>query len=141
MKKSISNNSGALNSSNDRDDGLTPSQERAVTAMLTARSIAAAARAADVGESSLRRWLRQDENFQTKLRGLREEALSQGALKLQNGVPEAVETLYRLIGRDKGIEPGRASLVRTALEFAYRSSVYNDVMERLKIVEKQAAEK
>ena len=109
--------------------------------MLTARSIAAAARAAEVGESSLRRWLRQDENFQTKLRGLREEALSQGALKLQNGVPEAVETLYRLIARDKGVEPGRASLVRTALEFAYRSSVYNDVMERLKIVEKQAAEK
>ena len=141
MKKSISNNSAALNSSNDRDDGLTPSQERAVTAMLTARSIAAAARAAEVGESSLRRWLRQDENFQTKLRGLREEALSQGALKLQSGVPEAVETLYRLIGRDKGVEPGRASLVRTALEFAYRSSVYNDVMERLKIVEKQAPEK
>ena len=141
MEKSISNNSAALNSSNDRDDGLTPSQERAVTAMLTARSIAAAARAAEVGESSLRRWLRQDENFQTKLRGLREEALSQGALKLQNGVPEAVETLYRLIARDKGVEPGRASLVRTALEFAYRSSVYNDVMERLKIVEKQAAEK
>ena len=141
MEKSISNNSAALNSSNDRDDGLTPSQERAVTAMLTARSIAAAARAAEVGESSLRRWLRQDENFQAKLRGLREEALSQGALKLQNGVPEAVETLYRLIARDKGVEPGRASLVRTALEFAYRSSVYNDVMERLKIVEKQAAEK
>ncbi len=141
MKKSISNNSAALNSSNDRNDGLTPSQERAVTAMLTARSIAAAARAAQVGESSLRRWLRQDENFQTKLRGLREEALSQGALKLQNGVPEAVETLYRLIARDKGVEPGRASLVRTALEFAYRSSVYNDVMERLKIVEKQAAKK
>ena len=141
MEKSISNNSAALNSSNDRDDGLTPSQERAVTAMLTARSIAAAARAAEVGESSLRRWLRQGENFQTKLRGLREEALSQGALKLQNGVPEAVETLYRLIARDKGVEPGRASLVRTALEFAYRSSVYNDVMERLKIVEKQAAEK
>ena len=141
MEKSISNNSAALNSSNDRNDGLTPSQERAVTAMLTARSIAAAAREAEVGESSLRRWLRQDENFQTKLRGLREEALSQGALKLQNGVPEAVETLYRLIARDKGVEPGRASLVRTALEFAYRSSVYNDVMERLKIVEKQAAEK
>ena len=141
MEKSISNNSAALNSSNDRNDGLTPSQERAVTAMLTARSIAAAAREAEVGDSSLRRWLREDENFQTKLRGLREEALSQGALKLQNGVPEAVETLYRLIGRDKGVEPGRASLVRTALEFAYRSSVYNDVIERLKIVEKKAAEK
>ena len=38
MEKSISDNSAALNSSNDRNDGLTPSQERAVTAMLTARS-------------------------------------------------------------------------------------------------------
>ena len=55
MGKLISNNSAAPNSSNDRNDGLTPSQERAVTAMLAARSIAAAAREAEVGESSLRR--------------------------------------------------------------------------------------
>ena len=65
-------------SSNVRNDGLTPFQERAVSALLTARSIAAAARQAKVGESSIRRWLHEDENFQLKLRRLRDESLARG---------------------------------------------------------------
>ena len=135
------NGSTVLNQSNDRNDGLTPSQERAIQAMLASRSIAAAARQADVGESSLRRWLRQDDNFQNKLRRIREEALSHAALQLQQGVSSAVGTLYDLIQRDKRIEPGRASLIRAAVDFGFRSSVYNDVIERLQTVEKnQAAE-
>ena len=123
-------------SSNDRNDGLTPSQERAIKALLTSRSIVAAARQAKVGESSLRRWLREDDNFQDKLRRLREQALSHAALQLQEGVSKAVGILYDLIERDKRIEPGRASLIRTALDFGFRSSVYDDVIERLKTVEK-----
>ena len=126
----------AINSSNDRNDGLTPSQERAIEALLASRSIAAAARKADVGESSLRRWLREDDNFQNKLRRIREEALSHAALQLQQGVPVAVGILYGLIQRDKRIEPGRASLIRAAVDFGFRSSVYSDVIERLKTVEK-----
>ncbi len=51
------------NRSNVRHDGLTPGQERAILAMLTGRSIAAAARQADVGQSTLRRWIREDDNF------------------------------------------------------------------------------
>ena len=39
-------------------DAVTPSQKRALAALLEARSIAAAAR---VGDSTLRRWLREDE--------------------------------------------------------------------------------
>ena len=140
MKNSSSTTSTAINSSNAsnenvRNDGLTPSQERAIETLLTARSVAAAARDADVGESTLRRWLREDKNFQRKLRGLREEALSHGALQLQNGVSKAVGKLYDLIDSNKGIEPGRASLVRTALEYAYRSNVYSDVLERMKTLE------
>ena len=125
-----------INQSNDRNDGLTPSQERAIQALLESRSIAAAARQAEVGENSLRRWLREDDNFQNKLRRLREGALSHAALKLQKGVPVAVGILYDLIERDKRIEPGRASLIRAAVDFGYRSSVYSDVIERLKTVEK-----
>ena len=125
----------AINSSNDRNDGLTPSQERAIEALLASRSIAAAARKADAGESSLRRWLREDDNFQNKLRRIREEALSHAALQLQQGVSSAVGILYDLIQRDKRIEPGRASLIRAAVDFGFRSSVYSDVIERLKTVE------
>ena len=138
------------NSSNDRNDGSTaeqlngstvptPSQERAIEALLASRSIAAAARQATVGESSLRRWLREDDNFQDKLRRLREQSLSHAALQLQEGVSKAVGILYDLIERDKRIEPGRASLIRTAVDFGFRSSVYSDVIERMKTLEKNQA--
>ena len=43
--------------SNVRNDGLTAGQERAIRTMLTARSIAAAARQADAGQSTLRHWI------------------------------------------------------------------------------------
>ncbi len=135
------NGSTVLNQSNDRNDGLTPSQERAIKALLKSRSIAAAARQAKVGESSLRRWLREDDNFQDKLRRLREQSLSHAALQLQEGVSKAVGILYDLMEREKRVEPGRASLIRTALDYGFRSSIYSDVIERVKTLEnKKTAE-
>ena len=122
--------------SNVRRDGLTPGQERAIQAMLTARSIAAAARQADVGQSTLRRWLREDDNFQEKLRQLREEALSHAALMLQQGAATAVCIMYDLIQSGKPIDPGRVSLIRTAIEFAFRAAIYCDIIERVKAIEK-----
>ena len=87
-----------------RNDGLTPGQERAIRAMLTARSIAAAARQADVGQSTLRRWIREDDNFQNKLRQFREQALSHAALMLQQGAAQAVAIMYELIQSGRPIE-------------------------------------
>ena len=52
---------------------------------------------------------------------------------------KAVGILYDLIERDKRIEPGRASLIRTAVDFGFRSSVYSDVIERMKTLEKNQA--
>ena len=116
--------------SNVRRDGLTPSQERAIQAMLIARSIAAAARQADVGQSTLRRWLREDDNFQNKLRQFREQALSHAALMLQQGAAQAVCIMYELIQHEGRIDPGRVSLIRTAIKFAFRAAVYCDIIER-----------
>ena len=117
-------------------DGLTPGQERAIRAMLTARSIAAAARQADVGQSTLRRWIREDDNFQNKLRQYREQALSHAALMLQQGAARAVCIMYELIQSGRPIEPGRVLLIRTAIEYAFRSAVYCDIIERVKALEK-----
>ena len=127
---------GSAYTSNVRRDGLTPSQERAIRAMLTARSIAAAARQADVGQSTLRRWLREDDNFQKKLRQFREQALSHAALMLQQGAARAVAIMYELIQSGRPIEPGRVLLIRTAIEYAFRSAVYCDIIERVKALEK-----
>ena len=45
-------------------------------------------------------------------------------------------TVRGLIQRDERIEPGHASLIRAAVDFGFLSSVYSDVIERLKTVEK-----
>ena len=127
--------SSPLKSARTKRDGLTSSQVRAIAALLEARSIVEAARQARVGESSIRRWLRQDEQFQTKLRRLREAALSHASLRLQQGASAAVEKMLSLIDSKERIESGRASLVRTALDFAFRSGAYSDLAERLTALE------
>ena len=119
-------------------NGVTPSQQRAVVALVEARSIADAARTAGVGESSIRRWLREDERFQTKLRQLREEALSHASLRLQQGASRAVETMLNLIESKDRIEVGRAALVRAAIDLAFRSGAYSDLAERVAALEDDA---
>ena len=127
-------------SSNVRNDGLTPSQERAVSALLTARSIATAARQANVGERSIRRWLHEDENFQLKLRRLRDESLSHAAFQLQQGASEAAGVMRDVVKGDTSVDAPRASIIRAAVEFGFRSRVYDDVVERLKAVEAKQLE-
>ena len=117
-------------------DGLTPSQERAIGALLTARSVAAAARQANVGQSTLRRWLREDDNFQNQFRQYRQEALSHAALILQLGAADAVWIMRELIRTNAPVERTRVSLIRTAIEYAFRSAVYLDIIDRVKALEK-----
>ena len=119
-------------------NGVTPPQERALTALLEASSIAEAALQADVGESTLRRWLREDQNFQAKLRRLRDQTLSHASLRLQQGASDAVESMHKLLSSSDRIQPGRVSLVRTALDFAFRSGAYHDLADRLAALEKAA---
>ena len=122
--------------SNALRNGLTPGQERAIRAMLTARSVAAAARQADVGQSTLRRWLREDDNFQNELCQYREEALSHASLLLQQGCAMAVSIMYELIAADAPVPSGKVTLIRTAIEFAFRSAVYLDILDRVRALEK-----
>ena len=115
--------------------GLRLSQERAITALLQCGSVAAAARQAKVGQSTLRRWLREDEGFQAALRCLREQALAHASMRLQESASLAVDALYRLLASKERIEPGRASLIRTAIDFAFRSGAHSDLAERIAAIE------
>ena len=122
--------------SNVRNDGLTPGQERAIRTMLTARSVAAAARQANVGQSTLRRWLREDDNFQNKLRQLRDEALAHAALILQQTAAEAAFLIRHYVQSDEPLDWARVMILRTAIEYGFRSAVYLDIVDRVKALEK-----
>jgi hypothetical protein len=113
-------------------------KDRALAALLDSPTIVAAAQAAGVGESTLRRWLRDDEEFQDKLRQSRQQALRHVSLRLQQRASEAVEALFDNITSEKRVEPGRAAMLRTALDFAFRAGAYNDLAERLEALETAA---
>jgi len=64
-------------------EGLTPSQERAVIALIESPSICAAARQSDVSERTLRRWLSENDQFKRSLRRAREQFVALATARLQ----------------------------------------------------------
>ena len=123
-----------------KQPSLTQGQQLALPALLTCPTIKAAARQCGVHERTIRRWLHDDEHFQKTLRQLRNEALGQASTHLQQGAIRAVGAMYELIDSDGLIETGRANLIRTALDFAFRSGAYGDLADRIADLEKVAPE-
>jgi len=117
-------------------NGLPTRQDRALMALLESPSIAAAARQAEVGESTLRQWLRKDEDFQAMLRLIRHETLSHVTTRLQQEAEKALDKASKMLAANKRIEPGRASLIRTLLDFAYRSNAHSDIAGVVRSLEK-----
>ena len=120
-----------------RSDGgcLSTRKVRALVALLDSSSAAAAARKANVGERSIRRWIKEDASFRLKLRELRTELLTGTANKLQHDAFGAAEALKDLIQGKEKIEPGRAALIRTALDYAFKAGGYVDLVERVAALE------
>ena len=114
---------------------LTIRQDKAVAALLTCRTIAEAAKLAEVGERSIYRWLKQD-TFQSHLRRARRQALSQALGRLQQVAHRAVDTLDTILDDKKATTAGRVSAVRAALRYACHGIEIDDFEERLTAVER-----
>src|SRR4051812_23246340 len=93
------------------DDGLTPRQHAALSALLTSKTIGAAARQAKVGEATLRRWLTSDLAFQRAYRAARRAVMDTVITRIQQVAGKAVEALERNLA--KGGRP--ADQIRAAL--------------------------
>lgn len=77
--------------------GLKPSQVRALAALFDSPSIVAAARKAEVGERTLRRWISENERFKTALRQAGSETLAQAWLRIRQNAASAVDAIHGLI--------------------------------------------
>ena len=119
--------------SHDSED-LTIRQEKAIAALLSCRTVAEAAKLAQVGERSIYRWLKQD-TFQSHLRRARRQALSQALGRLQQVADRAVDTLDTILDDKKATTASRVSAVRAALRYACHGIEIDDFEERLAAVE------
>jgi hypothetical protein len=114
---------------------LKPNQQRALLALLETPSVAAAARESGIGERTIHRWLHEDPDFRDELREKRRQRLEHAATRLQSTASQAVQAIVDLIASKDHIETGRAALVRTALDFAFRAGAYTDLADRLDALE------
>ncbi len=125
----------ATTSANGRPAKLKLSQERALVALVECRSIAAAARQAQVGDRTLRRWLHEDVQFQTRLRQLSQDSLAHATFRLHRGASVAVHMTFALIESPDRVKRARVTRVPTARDFAFRSGHYSGLTGRIAALE------
>ena len=94
---------------------LTGRQERALWALLSEPSIAAAAQAAGIGERTLHRWL-DDPGFQDAYYDARRQAVGQAVARLQRAACTAVDTLEAVMADLTAPAAARVSAAKVVLE-------------------------
>ena len=118
--------------------GISRKQDTAIGALLSRPTISAAAESVGVGESTLRRWLK-DGDFLTAYRAVRMEAVSQAMGHLQGACSVAVLALTD-VAQDVNCPAGaRVSAARTVLELALKGVELEDLAVRVEELELQVA--
>ena len=105
-------------------------EEAAISALLTESGIAAAAKKAGVAESTLRRWL-QDNDFAKRCRLARRQVLEQATALLQSAAMDAVKALRAIVSSEDSPPSTRVAAARTILDMAYRAVEVDELSERL----------
>jgi hypothetical protein len=114
-----------------KDDAI---RERAVLALLSEKSIGAAAKRCGLGEKTLRRWMTEDKEFQAELAAAR-TAMFQAAMgRIQALTVRAVETLEDLLDAKK--HPSvRLGAARTVAELGLHQHDSETILRKLEELE------
>ena len=115
---------------------LTRRQERALGALLVARTVEEAARAVRVGRRTLERWL-ADPAFKAALAEARRQALQTATARLAGITGKAVDALSALL--DGGADPQtRCRAALGVLHMAVKSAELDDLLARVEELERRA---
>ena len=114
---------------------LTRKQEEAITALLTAPSLEAAAHAIGVGAKTLYRW-RQLDDFNDAYRAARRQFVQQATSRLATSCAEAVDIL-NIIMRDAAIPPAnRIAAAKATIDITRRLVEQEDLTTRVARLDK-----
>src|SRR5690606_1678536 len=120
------------------EDGLTLGQEKAIVALMAEPSIARAAKACDVCERTLHRWL-QEPGFMSAYRRARREAFGHAIALTQRYAPLAVQTLAKVMADDNAPHTARVQAATSLLRFGRDGIELDDLQERIETLEAQMA--
>jgi hypothetical protein len=118
---------------------LSQKQSRALSALMSAPSVAEAAVTCGLGERTLWRWLGEPE-FKAAYMKARREAMSHTITQLQQATGEAVEALRAIMQNDTEPASARVSAAKTVLEMALKELELEDLESRIKALEGRAAQ-
>jgi len=121
---------------NGRDGQISNKQEKGVSALLTCPSIAEAARKSGIGETTLRRWMKEPD-FAEAYRQARKQVAEQAAARIQLAMGEAVETLRAVMNDSDAPASARVSAARAILETAFKAIEQEEIEQRLQALENQ----
>ncbi len=118
---------------------LTAKQLRAIQSLLKEPTTAKAAKAAQISEVTLFRWL-QNPAFSEAYREARERILEGTLTLLQSASVEAVEVLRKVMKDAKTPASSRVTAARSILELSFKAREVLEIEERLRLLEARLLE-
>ena len=113
---------------------LTPKQDKALTALLSADTVKDAAKAAGVNEATLWRWL-QAPLFQQHYRSLRRQLVEAAVAQLQRDCTTAVRVLRQIAEDIQAPASARVTAARAIIDQSVAAVELMDIQERVERLE------
>lgn len=114
---------------------MTCRKEKAIAALIRAPTQAAAAKEAGVGISTLRRWLKEDKEFQSAYRETVAEILESTTRRAQTAAGEAVDVLRAIMKNTDEQAGPRVSAADKVLGYSLKLTEQLDILSRLEELE------
>ncbi len=121
-------------------DGLTAPQERAIIALLNEQTVGRAAAAAEVGQRTLYRWLKEP-SFSRAYREARRDAFGQAIALTQRYAPLAVNTLAQVMMDTAAPASSKVAAATTILRFGREGIELDDLGARVEALEQAAPQR
>ena len=112
---------------------LTQKQLKAIAALLSRKTVKAAALEAGVSRTTIYTWLRQ-KDFSQELRKAQGVAIDAAASRLAGGLSEAIEELARLI-KSADTDSVKRLACSAWIEYALRLREFSDLEQRIEALE------
>lgn len=113
----------------------TPRKEKALQALLVSRTRAEAAKAAGIGESTLREYMK-DQEFMSRYREAFGSLVQDATRQAQQTISPALSTLREIMEDGDEQATARIQAAHATLEYALKLTEQTDILEQLRELEK-----